>query len=111
MPISAFAHVPPALARTPVFNDAGFGGYLIFNDVRPYIDDRTGLYSKKFFDRYADLIKPDRPELSATFAKYHVRWTILGASNPAVGAMDSMAGWHRLYADQYAVVHVKDGAP
>jgi len=37
-----------------------------------------------------------------------VRWTIFAADNPAVGAMDTMPGWHRLYADRWAAVHVRD---
>jgi hypothetical protein len=37
-----------------------------------------------------------------------IRWTILGAHSPTVFVMDTMAGWHRLYSDGFAVVHVRD---
>ena len=110
-PGAAFAHVPEALAKTPVFNDYAFGGFLIFNETRPFIDSRAELYGDKFMRQYADMIRPDNAALLATLAKYHVRWTILAPNNPAVGAMDAMAGWHRLYADHWAVVHVRDGEP
>jgi len=110
-PATAFAHVPAALAKSAVLNDYGFGGYLIFNDVRPFIDSRAGLYGARFLGRYAEMVSPDKAALAAALAKYHVRWTIFVADSPAVGAMDTMAGWHRQYADRWAVVHVRDDAP
>ena len=110
-PATALAHVPAALTKMAVFNDYAFGGYLIFNDVRPFIDSRAELYGDDFLSRYAALIHPDKAALETTLAKRHVRWTILAPDNPAVGALDTMSGWHRLYADRWAVVHIRDGAP
>ena len=110
-PATALARVPASLLHSPVLNDYAFGGYLIFNDVRPFIDSRAELYGEKFLGRYAAMVRPDKPVLEAALAKYRVRWTIFAADNPVVGAMDATAGWHRLYADRWAVVHVKDGAP
>lgn len=110
-PATAFAQVPVALTKTPVFNDYAFGGYLIFNDVRPYIDSRVELYGNDFISRYAAMIRPDRSALEAMLARRHIRWTILAPDNPAVGVLDTMSGWHRLTADRWAVVHVRDGEP
>ena len=42
-PVTALAHVPAALRAEPVLNDYDFGGYLIFQGVRPYIDGRTDM--------------------------------------------------------------------
>lgn len=110
-PATALARVPASLLHSPVLNDYAFGGYLIFNDVRPFIDSRAELYGGKFLERYAAMVRPDKPALEAALARYRVRWTIFAADNPAAGAMDAMQGWHILYADRWAVVHVKDGAP
>ena len=46
--------------------------------------------------------------LARTLTRYHIRWTILAPDNPAAKLMDGMTGWHRLYEDQWAVVHVKN---
>jgi hypothetical protein len=110
-PASALAQVPASLRHSAVLNDYAFGGYLIFNDVRPFIDSRAELYGEKFLGRYAQIVRPDKPALEAALARYHVRWTIFAADNPAAGAMDATPGWHRQYADRWAVVHVKDDAP
>ena len=107
-PATALAQVPVELRRTPVFNDYAFGGYLIFNRVRPYIDSRAELYGEAFLSHYGRMIHPDPKLLNDTLIRRHVRWTILAANNPAVEAMDHMNGWRRLYADRWAVVHVRN---
>ena len=109
-PIAALAHVPAALRQQPVLNEYGMGGYLIFNQVRPFIDGRADMYGNDFVDGYIKAVKPDPARLKALLARYQVRWTILRAENPAVAAMDALPGWKRLYADKSAVVHVRAGA-
>jgi hypothetical protein len=106
-PKTALAQVSAPLKRQPVLNERAFGGFLIFREVKPFIDDRP-LYSAAFRRRYQQTADPGL--LAATLTRYHIRWTILNPGNPAVKAMDAMTGWHRLYADQWAVVHVKNGA-
>ena len=49
-------------------------------------------------------------EIVVPLQRYHMRWTILSPKNPTATAMDGLAGWHRLYKDQWAVVHVKNDA-
>ena len=36
-----------------------------------------------------------------------IRWTILATQSPLVSVMDSLAGWRRSYADEFAVVHIQ----
>ena len=112
-PATALAHVPAALARRPVLNDYGFGGYLIFKDVKPFIDGRSDMYGEAFSNAYFRATAPDAPRLSNLLAQYDIAWTILRPSDPTVVAMDHLPGWHRLYADHYAVVHARteEGSP
>ncbi|MCW2284831.1 hypothetical protein M2323_002815 [Rhodoblastus acidophilus] len=35
-------------------------------------------------------------------------WTLLQPDAPAIAAFDRLDGWRRLYADEFAVVHVRD---
>ena len=51
-PISALAAVPPDLRAKPVLNEYGFGGYLIFSHVRPFIDGRAELYGDEMLSLY-----------------------------------------------------------
>jgi hypothetical protein len=106
-PITALANVPPALRGEPVLNDYGFGGYLIFAHVRPFIDGRADMYGPAFLQRYEAITRPDRPALEATLRDYRIRWTLLAAADPAVSVLDGLPGWCRLHADDVAVVHVR----
>lgn len=104
-PITALAHVPPALAAQPVFNDYNFGGYLIFAHVRPFIDGRADLYGDAFMHQYLSATLPEKAALDTALRDHGVRWTILTPGNPAVGLLDAMPHWCRLYTDEVAVVH------
>jgi hypothetical protein len=107
-PATALAHVPRFVRETPVLNDYSFGGWLIWNGVKPFIDSRADLYGDIFLRNYADIITPDKDALASTLAYYHVRWTIFSAGAPVVKLMDTTPGWHRFYTDKLAVVHVHD---
>jgi hypothetical protein len=107
-PVSALAHVPRFVRETPVLNDYSFGGYLIWNGVRPFIDSRADLYGDIFLQNYAGITAPDKDALAAALTYYHVRWTIFRREAPVVKLLDATPGWHRFYADKLAVVHVHD---
>jgi hypothetical protein len=42
-PITALEHVPAKILSEPVFNTYEFGGYLIFRNIKPFIDGRADL--------------------------------------------------------------------
>lgn len=107
-PVTALRHVPRFVRETPVVNDYAFGGYLIWNGIKPFIDSRADLYGDIFLDNYAALTAPDKDALASTLAFYHARWTIFRADRPVVKLMDATPGWHRFYADKLAVIHVHD---
>lgn len=110
-PVTAMRHVPAALAAQPVFNGYGFGGYLIFNGVRPFIDGRSDMYGDSFFARYLSIVDGDQRLFKETVDHYGISWTILPPDAAATLKLDERPGWRRLYGDKYAVVHVRDGAP
>ena len=109
-PITAMNHVPSALAERPVLNDYGFGGYLIYDGVRPFIDGRADMYGDRYFSDFVAAVSPDDAKLKAMLDRYHVAWTVFPPKEPVVKALDRQPGWRRLYTDKYAVVHVRTGA-
>ena len=69
------------------------------------------MYGNDFLANYFGAERGDRAALPALLAQYRVGWTLLPPSVGAVAALDRMADWHRVYADEWAVIHVRDAAP
>jgi hypothetical protein len=108
-PYSAMRHVPKSLAAMPVLNDYSMGGYLTFIGVKPYIDGRADMYGDEFVSDFMKLIHAAEPShLQRLLDRYHIAWTIFSKDDVMVAGMDQRPGWHRLYADGTAVVHVRN---
>ncbi len=108
-PIAALAAVPAGLRERPVLNAYGFGGYLIFAHVRPFIDGRADMYRDAMLGLYLRLAEGDAAALESALARFSIAWTIFPPGERIVAALDRDPGWRRLYADGVAVVHVRDG--
>jgi hypothetical protein len=94
------------LAR--VFNDYDFGGYLIANGVAPFIDGRTELYGEKFFvdhNAASGLMEPEN--LFRLLAQYRIEATLMRTQSAATKLLDHIDGWHKVYADDIATIHVR----
>jgi hypothetical protein len=109
-PISALSAVPPELRRKPVLNDYAFGGFLIFEHVRPFIDARVELYGDGMLNLYDKLRSGDREAVEDALKRYDIAWTLFAPDNRIVDTLDREPGWRRLYADATAVVHVRNTA-
>jgi len=107
-PTAALAAMRAAHVEGPVLNDYGFGGYLIFSGIAPFIDGRAELYGDDFFRQYVDAMLLQNGELPQLLDRYGIAWTLIEPQRPAVVLLDHLSGWRRLYADDVAVVHVRD---
>jgi hypothetical protein len=92
----------------PVFNDYGFGGYLVHAGIPTFIDGRTELYGGDFVLRHHRAVTlADLPGLLRLLDAYRIGATLLAPQTPAVAYLDRDAGWRRLFTDDVAVVHVR----
>jgi len=111
-PAAALAAVEAVHVRGLVVNDYGFGGYLIFAGIPPFIDGRAELYGDEFIKRYVQAMLLESDELPKLLDQYGIVWTLIAPERPAALLLDHLPGWRRLYADDVAVVHVRtDPAP
>jgi hypothetical protein len=108
-PAAALAAVAAQHVDGPVLNDHGFGGYLIFEGIKVFIDGRADFYGDAFVKRYAQAVTLLSDQLPQLLEEYRIGWTLFAPERPAVQLLDRLPGWHRLYADRIAVVHVRDG--
>ena len=106
-PAAALAAIERAKAG-PIFNDYGFGGYLVHEGIAPFIDGRTELYGGAFTARHHKAVTlANLPDFLALLDQYKIGATLLAPERPAVALLDRLPGWERLYADKVAVVHVR----
>lgn len=110
-PASALAAATRMGLFGPVLNSERFGGYLIFRGVPTFIDGRMEMYGDRFLRRYLDADGGSEPALAGLLQEYAIAWTLLDPHSPAVAALDHMAGWRRVYADAYAVIHARVERP
>lgn len=104
-PVSAIAQLPSDLKRRPVMNEYGFGGYLIYKGIRPFIDGRSDMYGDAFTRAYFALDNANQAALDRFLNYNGVDWTIFAPQNPLVAVLDRDPSWKRIYADRHAVVH------
>jgi hypothetical protein len=106
-PVAAVAELKK-LNLSRVFNDYDFGGYLIASGVAPFIDGRTELYGEKFFidhNAASGLMKPEN--LFQLLDEYSIEATLLRTQSAATKLLDHIDGWHKVYADGIATIHVR----
>jgi len=106
-PSAALAAVAAEHITGPVLNDYGFGGYLIFSGIRPFIDGRAELYGDELIRRYVQAMLLESGELPKLLDRYGIAWTLIAPERPAVLLLDRLPGWRRLYTDDIAIVHVR----
>jgi hypothetical protein len=99
--------LPPSFQAAPVLNEYRFGGQLIFNGIRPFIDSRADLYGDTFLSRYGRIVALDRAELERTLSEYKITWAIFPADNPVVRLLDLEPGWRRLIEDDSIVIQAR----
>jgi hypothetical protein len=110
VPLTALSRVPSALRARPVFNDYSFGGWLVYKGVRPFMDGRSDMYGDKLLKLYLDVAGGDPASIDKAFARYDIQWTIVTPGSGLVRVLDKRPGWRRLYADKWAVVHMRQAA-
>jgi hypothetical protein len=109
-PMTALAAVPEHLRAQPTLNEYGFGGYLIWAGVRPFIDGRTDMYGDAFMDRYAKIVAPDAAALDEELARDLIAWTMFSPTQRINTLLAAKPGWRKLYADEFAVVYAREEA-
>ena len=91
-----------------ILNDLPFSGYLIARGVPVFVDGRAELYGEAFVMKYFHALQlKDVNLLLGLLKDYDIDAVMLTPTTPAVTFLDHLDGWQRVYADEYAVVHVR----
>ncbi len=94
-----------------VFNDLGFGGYLIYfaPELPVYIDDRCELYGDAGLRRYREIVS--HPELFIGLADYdNINLAIVRRGTKLDRRLAALSGWRPVHADDVAAVYQRIAA-
>ncbi|WP_428674415.1 hypothetical protein [Reyranella sp.] len=94
-----------------VLNHYGYGGYLINAGIPTFIDGRGELFGGEFIRKYVQAIHLTGAEpnlLEHTLERWNVSWTLLLKGEPANNLLARLPGWRRAYADEKAVIFVRE---
>jgi hypothetical protein len=108
-PASALATAARLGLSGRLFNSEAFGGYLVFRGIPTFIDGRIELFGNTFLARYLDVENGDERVLGDLLDRWKISWTLLEPRQRAVGCLDRLPGWRRVYADARAVIYVRTG--
>ena len=106
-PVNALKSFDPAKAG-PILNEYGFGGFLDFVGLPPFIDGRAEVYGAAFTLRHDRALNlQNLPDFLRLLDEYKIGVTLLMPNTPAVGLLDRLPDWQRVYSDDIAVVHIR----
>jgi hypothetical protein len=93
-----------------VLNSGEFGGYLIFEGVKTFVDGRGDqLFDNAFLAELSASKQPDGDEaLKGLLKRYDITWALLRA--PDVGSsvlMDRQPNFRRVFQDKDALVYLR----
>ena len=106
-PASALAAAARLGLSGRVFNSEAFGGYLVFRGIPTFIDGRIELFGNAFLAGYLDAENGDERGLGDLLDYWRIDWTLLEPRQRAVGCLDHLPGWRRVYGDARAVIYVR----
>jgi hypothetical protein len=109
MPVAGAQFIEEKRLPDPVFNEQGWGGYLIYRwypERRVFIDGRIDMYGQEIVRQYLQ-VATVKPEWREVLDKYGVR-TVLTAKQSAVAVLLSAAGnWERVFQGDAEAVFVR----
>ena len=114
-PAGAAAFLNQHHISAPLFNTYEYGGYLIWNNQRVFIDGRA--LSESVFQDYRTILAapPGDPARRAILDKYGVGAIVANAFEYNAGTLYplvlSLPGWKLVYDDPQALVFVRDPSP
>ncbi len=93
-----------------MFNNDGWGGYIIYKcypEYRVFFDGRSDMYGVDFMKEY---VKVARAELGYedVLDKYGVDWVIYNANSPICQLLAESGKWKLVYADEVADILLRD---
>lgn len=103
-PVEAVNHIA-AEGYKNVFNDHGWGGYLIWKEIPVYIDGRNDVYGE-LLDNFMHLHNTERP-LGRVIAETGAETVLTDINGTRDLVLRESSLWQEVYRDENAVIYIK----
>jgi hypothetical protein len=111
-PRSLIAAIPEKLKSQPVFNEYTFGGPLILNGIKVYIDGRAEMYGDAYVTEYSHMTKDDFDAFERTVKRFDIQWVMLPWTLKYLLRELSKSGeWCQIYRDKLGMIAIKKAGP
>ena len=91
-----------------LLNEYSYGSYLIFNDIKVYIDSRADLYTKEFNGTKDIFMESTAPTYGKIAKDYEVTHIICEKGKILYNYASSSENFHLIYEDDYFAVYAKN---
>lgn len=110
IPVKAVEFIQGAGIEGRIFNEYGFGGYLIHQlhpTQRVFIDGRADVFGDEFLKRYLDIYN-GAPAWEQAFDEYGIEVVVVGRKAPLRQLLIARGDFKLVYDDEHNSVLVKD---
>ena len=93
----------------PLYNEYGWGGYLIwraFPEYRVYIDGRADVYGDGFFEEFL-MTHSGEANWQEPLNRYGVRTALVEPNTPIASLLRQQSGWQKVFEDSQAVIFTR----
>jgi hypothetical protein len=108
-PVAAVEFIRAQKPPQPIFNDYGWGGYLIWKlypDYRVYIDGRADVYGDAFMEEFLSA-QSGQTGWKKPFDKYGIRTVLIKPDVALASLLRQDPAWQNVFEDQQAVIFVR----
>lgn len=96
-----------------LFNEYNYGSYLLFKDIKVFIDSRADLYTKEFngkIDIFSDYINTSNIGVyyEETFTKYKITHVLLYKNSKLSMLIEKDRNYNRIYLDNNFVIYERN---
>ncbi|MGB8507409.1 MAG: hypothetical protein WCD76_03310, partial [Pyrinomonadaceae bacterium] len=109
-PVAAAVFIRENKLPSPIYNEYGWGGYLIWNlypDYRVYIDGRADVYGDAFMEEFL-ATHDGGQKWREPLERNGVRTVIVAPNVPLASLLRQDGGWSKAFEDKQAVIFIRN---
>lgn len=108
-PVAAVELIRAQGVPQPVYNEYGWGGYMIWKlypDYRVYIDGRADVYGDAFIEEFLSTHDGEK-DWREPLDRYGVRTVVVAPNTALASLLRQDTGWSKAFEDHQAVIFIK----